>query len=188
MTSPKPTTMEPSHTTNSMTMATGPTKAITRSGPRRSGGGAGGAGSPPRERATARMARDEVARGTTSAVKRLNAVEPRTRTPTISPTTRRIVSITSSCHVEIEPRRGAVAPGLNGDGLLADEAGQLFGHRGLMRLGVPAGGRRPPAASGQPDHRDEDEHAGHVDPEPVLPLMGGLGGALLERLQRRLVA
>src|SRR5271168_867641 len=80
MTSPKPRTMEPSHTTNRMIMATGPTNAITRS--RTSYVGRWGRRrrtALPRVRATARMARDEVARGTTSAVNRLSAVEPRTR-------------------------------------------------------------------------------------------------------------
>src|ERR1700677_4138163 len=113
MINPKPTTMEASHTTNRMIMATGPTNAMTRS--RTSYVGRGGRTrrvALPRARATARMARDDVARGTTSAVKRLTTVEPRTSTPTISATTRRNVSITSSCHVEIAQEEEAQPPRL----------------------------------------------------------------------------
>ena len=66
-------------------MATGPTNAMSRS--RDLVGGEvrqDTAGRLPITRATVRMARDEVTRGTTSAVNTLRAVEPRTTMPTIS--------------------------------------------------------------------------------------------------------
>src|ERR1700722_11456721 len=56
--------------------------------------------------AMARMTRDEVTRGTTSAVKTLNAVPTMTRMPRTSAARRRAVSTPSSCHAAPRGHRG----------------------------------------------------------------------------------
>ena len=56
----------------------------------------------------ARMSRDDVTRGTTSAVKTLNAVPTMTRMPRTSAARRRAVSTPSSCHAAPRGHRGGV--------------------------------------------------------------------------------
>ena len=77
---------------------------------------------------------------------------------------------------------------LRGDGALTGETGEFLGHCGLVLFDISPGRRRLPPTLGQPDGRDEDDHAGQIDPEPVLPLVGSLGRALLEILEGGFVA
>src|SRR5271154_4724679 len=113
--------------------------------------------------ATVRMARDEVTRGTTRAVKTLSAVEPTMKIPAISPPRRRTVSIPTSCHVGRGPsptRRSQHGSGLDGYIPLPDEPRQLLGPCCLVLGCVATSGRWPPATLDEPDPRDEQHHAG----------------------------
>src|SRR3984957_5731858 len=72
----------------------------------------------------ARMSRDEVARGTTSPVKTLNAVPTMTRMPRTRAARRRAVSTPSSCHAAPRRHRGGVRSprrrGARNDGAVPD--------------------------------------------------------------------